>query len=177
LQALEISGIAINKFHIGTFDKKYNFLIIVDEYKDGKNIKSDTILNNDNEYIYFAKGEKEYYTNYIDQIKIFSKVEDTTVIFHFSTYGMRFKKEIHFMKEDKESFYNFRSYLDTKWCLNEKVPLLVYASSWKDEKHGFQRFCGVVNLTRNNKETDELLSSSPHYYSISYLVKEIKGEK
>ncbi len=171
VQALEIAGISINKFKLGVFDKEYDFLIVVDEFKDGQNINSDTILNQNNTYIYFEKGEKDYYTAYIDQIKIFTEAKDTTLTLHFSTYGMRFKEEIHFDKYYDDSFYNLRSYAETKWTLNEKIPLLVYASSWKDKKRGFQRFCGVVNLSRNDKDTDELLDSSPHYYMISYIVK------
>jgi len=172
IQALEVAGISINKFDLGVFDKKYQFLIIQEEFKDGKRIKSDTLFNDDNTYNYFVKGEKDYYTAYIDQIKIFTQSKDTTFTMNFSTYGMRFKKEIHFQRNGKDSFYNLRSYLDTKWILNEKIPLLVYASSWKDKKWGFQRFCGVVNLSRDDKETDDLLNSSPHYYMISYISKD-----
>lgn len=174
IEALELSGITINKFYLGSFDKKYNFIIIIDEFKEGKNVNSDTALNDDNGYIYYSTVSKEYSTDYIDQLKIFSKTEDSTLIFYFKTYGMSFKKEIPFKKYDKKSFYYFRSYLDTKWSLNEKIPLLVYASSWLDKKGGFQRFCGVVNLSKNSEKTNELLASSPHYFMISYMVDEIK---
>jgi len=174
LQALELSGISINKFQIGSFDKKYNLLILIDEYKDYKIVKSDTLFNDTNEYIYFRTGEKEYFKDYIDQIKIISKTQDTVLTFQFITYGVRFKKEIHHKKYDKESFYNFRTYSNTRWELNVKIPLLVYASSWKDKQYGFQRFCGVVDLSSNIEKTNELLNSSPHYYSISYLIQELK---
>lgn len=172
IQALEVVGISINKYNLGFFDKEYKFFILMDEYKNGENIKSDTILDYNNKYIYFVEGEKDYYSDYIDQIKIISKVDDSTLTLHFSTYGIKTKEEIQYTKYDKESFYNLRSYTDTKWSLNKKIPLLVYASSWKDKRRGFQRFCGVVNLSRNNKETDALLTSSPHYYMISYLISE-----
>ncbi len=171
VQALDIAGISINKFDLGEFDKKYKILIIIDEFKDGKNIKSDTILNQNNTYTYFERGEKDYYRAYIDQIKIFTQSEDTTLTLYFNTYKMRFREEIHFDKYYEDSFYHLRAYIDTKWLANEKVPLLVYASSWLDKKHGFQRFCGVVNLSKNDKDTNELLSSSPHYYMVSYHVK------
>jgi hypothetical protein len=52
---------------------------------------------------------------------------------------------------------------------------MVYASSWKDKEYGLQRFCGAVNLSENDKKTKELLSSSPHYFSIYYMVTEIKN--
>jgi hypothetical protein len=174
IEALELSGIAINKFYFGTFDKQYNFILIIDEFKDGKIANSDTVLNDNNEYHYYTTGSKEVSTDYIDQLKIFSKTQDTSLIFYFKIYDMSFKKNIQFKKYDKNSYYYFRSYFDTKWSLNEKIPLLVYASSWLDKKGGFQRFCGVANLTRNSDKTTELLTSSPHYFMISYLVTEIK---
>ena len=173
IEALELSGISINKYDLGKFDKKYKFTILVDEYKAGKILKSDTIFNFDNEYVYFVEGKQNYFTDYIDQLKVFAKIIDTTLTFQFAAYGISFPYVIHFKKYTKESNYYFRSYQDTKWSLNEKIPLLIYASSWKDEKGGFQRFCGVANLSRNNAKTDELLSYSPHYYMISYIIKEI----
>lgn len=172
IEALELSGITINKFYFGSFDKEYNFIIIIDEFKDSRIVNSDTVLNDNNEYHYYTMGSKEVSTDYIDQLKIFSKIEDSTLIFYFKTYGLSFKKEIIFKKYDKKSFYYFRSYIDTKWALNEKIPLLVYASSWLDKKGGFQRFCGVVNLSKNSEKTNELLASSPHYFMISYLINE-----
>ena len=175
IEALELSGITICKFNLGSFDKKYNFIILIDEFKDGKSIKSDTVYNYDNEYTYFTEGEKNYYTDYFEQLKIYSKVADTTLTHQFNfTGGMSFPYTIQFKKYSIESYYYFRSYLETNWSLNEKIPLLIFASSWKDKQGGFQRFCGVVNLSRNDIRTDELLSSSPHYFMISYLVREIK---
>lgn len=172
IQALEVAGVSINKFDLGVFDKKYRLLIIQEEFEDGKIIKSDTLFNDDNTYTYYKEGEKDYYTAYIDQIKIFSQSTDTTFTMNFSTYGMGFKKEIQFQRTSNDSFYTLRSYLDTKWILNEKIPLLVYASSWKDKESGIQMFCGIVNLSRDDKETDDLLNSSPHYYLISYVAKD-----
>jgi hypothetical protein len=48
--------------------------------------------------------------------------------------------------------------------------LLIFASSWKDKTYNFHRFCGVVSLKENDKQTNELLTSSPKYYLISYKV-------
>ena len=170
VQALEVAGITINKFDLGAFDKKYQFLLIIDEFKGGKNINADTILNQDNTYHYSENGEKDYYTAYINQMKIFTKSEDTTLTLHFKTYKMAFKRKIHVEKYSDRSFYYVRAYLDTKWSLKEKIPLLIYASSWKDKVGDFQRFCGAVNLSKNDKATEELLALSPHYYVISYVV-------
>lgn len=174
LEALNFAGISINKFDLGVFDKTYQFLIIQEEFKDGKIIKTDTIFEGENTYDYYLKGKKDYFTAYIDQIKVFTQLKDTTLMMKFSTYGISIIKTIHFQISDKDVFYNLRKYIDTKWKLNDKIPLLVFASSWEDKEWGFQRFCGVTNLSRDNKETDELLNSSPHYYVFSYITKELE---
>lgn len=176
LEAIELSGVNIYKYHLGPFDKKYKLNLTLDEYKDGKIIKSDTSSIENNMYRYYLNKKKKsvMYYDYIDQIKIFTKVNDTILSLKISTYVMTMLRPITIKKYDKESFYNIRAYIESKWALNEKMPLLIYASSWKDKKYGFQRFCGSVNLKIGDKDTDELLSSSPHYYLVSYILTDIK---
>jgi hypothetical protein len=48
--------------------------------------------------------------------------------------------------------------------------MLVYGSSWYDEKIKTDRFCGVVDLSLDEERTKELLDYSPHYYVISLKV-------
>ena len=175
IQALEVAGIRIYKFMLGDFDKKYNFILSLDEYVEGNIINTDTLIYSSNEYHYFEKGKKDYFLDYIDQIKIFTKVEDGKIEFHIKTYKISFKKKITYQKKDEDQFYNLRNYTDTKWVPEHKVPLLVYASSWEDKKYGFQRFCGVTKLSENDDGTEELLSLSPHYFVISYKVTEIEN--
>lgn len=91
-----------------------------------------------------------------------------------STYATSINEPFKINKYSKESFYTLRAYVDSKWVLNEKMPLLIYGSSWKDKKYGFQRFCGLVNLKKDDKDSDELLTLSPHYLLLSYIVSEIK---
>jgi hypothetical protein len=43
-----------------------------------------------------------------------------------------------------------------------------------DEKAGGYRFCGVVNLSEDDEGTKELLSYSPNYFLINYMVTEAK---
>jgi hypothetical protein len=174
IQALEIAGIRIHKFDLGQFDTTYNLLMFADEYVGGKIVKTDTIFSGNNIYSFYEKGSKDYFLDYIDQIKIFTKDEENKTSLYIETYGMGIKNEIAFEKTDKKQFFQWRNYLNTTWKLNKKIPLMVFASSWEDKKYGFQRFCGVVNLIENEKGTNELLSSSPHYFSVSYLVTEIK---
>lgn len=56
--------------------------------------------------------------------------------------------------------------------MGKKIPLMVFASSWKDETYGFERFCGVAYLTENGEYTNQLLTQSPSYIVISNLVRE-----
>ncbi|MBE9510375.1 MAG: DUF5041 domain-containing protein [Bacteroidetes bacterium] len=175
IQALEVAGIRIYKFNIGEFDKKYNFYLMVDEYIDGEIVKTDTLIDDNNQYHYYETGTKEYFLDFIDQIKIFTKDEENKSSLHIRTYKISTKKEIVYKKTDENQFYNWRSYSITSWKLDKKIPLMVYASSWKDKKYGFHRFCGVVNLSQNDERTEKLLSSSPHYFVIYYKVTDIEN--
>lgn len=82
--------------------------------------------------------------------------------------GIRLKQSI----TRKHQFYDFRRYNEYKWVLNKPVPLLIYASSWYDKKYNIERFCGTNDLSKDEKETKELLDNSSHYYIISYKVSE-----
>jgi len=168
LQALEFSGIRIFKFNLGQFDKKYAFYIFTDEYLDGKITKTDTLVAYSNEYHYYQVGSEDYFLDYIDQIKIFTKEEENKLNLKICTYAMSTDKELTYDKTNDDQFYNLRRYINTAWKPDKKISLLVFASSWEDKKHGFQRFCGSAELQENDKGTKELLSSSPHYFLISY---------
>ncbi len=174
LQALEFAGIKVNKFNIGTFDKKYKFEVMVDEYKQGSIVNSDTILSYNNEYVFYPKQDTNYYINYFDQIKVISKIEDTVLTMQFSTYSMGFRHKINYSKASEETYYRFRTYNDTKWKLNKKVPLFIYASSWEDKDSKYQTFCGVVSLSEGDSRTIQLLDSSPHYYIVNYKISELE---
>jgi hypothetical protein len=170
LHALKMVGIQVHKFKLGDFDKGYNFYIIIDEYIDGKIAKTDTVMKDSNEYTYGYDGKK-YSVDYIDQIKIMSKDDDNKSQISIFTYFME-RTDIKFecKKTMASQFFAWRNYADTRWRLNEKIPLMVFASSWEDKKYNVQRFCGVVNLEENTKGTNELLAFSPHYFKISYVV-------
>jgi len=150
---------------------------LADEYKDGKVIGSELIFDDDNEYHYYETGKKEYFLDFIDQIKLFTKTEEQRIIIYADTDKFRTKKELAIKKTEEEQFFVWRRYRNSKWKLNEKIPLILYASSWKDPKHGFQRFCGAVILSPDDEKTKELLSNSPNYFLVSYLVSEIIEEK
>jgi hypothetical protein len=168
LEALDLASIRIHKFKIGTFDKEHRILIFADEYIDGKVIKTDTLLDSTNDYGFWI-GDK-YNQGFIDQIKIFTKTESNNSELRIKTYALSTQKEINLGKTDNRQFYNWREYEKTDWKLDEKVPLLIFASSWLDKQYNFHRFCGVVNLKEGDKRTTELLTSSPNYVVINYMV-------
>merc|ERR1711974_210714 len=171
LEALELASIRVFKFDIGTFDKEYALLIFADEYVNGKLIKTDTLVDYRNDYGFSIDGEINQ--AFIDQIKIFTKTEENYSKLNIRTYSMGTTKEINLAKTDNRQFYNWRAYNETKWKLNEKIPVLIFASSWLDKKHNFHRFCGVPILKENDERTQELLDFSPNYIVINYKISEL----
>jgi hypothetical protein len=172
LEALELAGVRVHKFDIGNFDKQYRLQIFADEYVDSKLIKTDTLLDDSNDYGFWIDGD--YNQGFIDLIKIFTKTDENLSTLNIRTYAMGTTKEINLGRTDHRQFYNWRAYQETKWQLNKKVPLLIFASSWLDKKHNFHRFCGVVNLKENEKATQELLDESPNYIVINYKISDIE---
>jgi len=174
LQALEFAGIKIKKFYLGNFDKKYKFIIMIDEYKNDELIDTKVVFDKNNQYYYQERGKKKLYVNYIDQLKIITKKKENKLDILFVTYKGRLKEDIKYKKNDEKQFYVVRYYLDTEYKVDKKIPLMIYASSWYDEQIDNHRFCGAVNLKSGTKETKELLKHSPHYFIVNYKVTEIE---
>lgn len=170
LQALEFAGIQIKKFNLGRFDTVYQFFLFAEEYRKGKLIDIDTLMSGSNKYHYYQRGEEAYYNDFIDQIKFVTKDDDNKSELKIITYKMSGKRKIELEKFDEQQFFVWRSYQDTQWRLNKKIPLMIFASSWKDKVYDFHRFCGRVILTENDEDTQELLRESPTYIQISYKV-------
>jgi len=168
LEALELAGVRVHKFNIGKMEKEYEFQMFADEYIYGKLVKTDTLVDYTNEYGFWK--DEEYNPAYIDQIKIFTKTEDNFAKIKIRTYALGTTKDINLDKTDHRQFYNWRAYKDTQWQLNQKIPLLIFASSWLDKQYKVHRFCGVVNLKDNDPSTQELLDYSPNYIVLSYKI-------
>jgi hypothetical protein len=171
IQALEIASVKIHKFQIGEFNKKLRLQIFADKYEDGKLIETDTLLDYNNEYIYFV--DEKLKRNFVDQIKFFSKTDDNKSEITLQTYALSTKGKIELEKKRDKQFYLWREYTDTKWKLDEKISLMIFASSWFDESINLDRFCGVVKLNDNDDDTDELLTFSPNYVLINYRISEM----
>lgn len=173
VKALEILDVRIFKFHFGQFDKVYNLVFTIEESVDGKIVKIDTIYKKTNLYTYIARGYIEYYRDYLDQILIFTKAEENSSTMFIRLNSTSLQKHIKYVKTDPYQFFTWRRFEDIPWRLEKKIPLLVFASSWKDKKiEGLQLFCGVEILSENDPDTVELLSKSPHYFLLSYYVVE-----
>jgi len=173
LQALDFMGVRIRKFDLGTFDQKYQLHIFAEIYRDGEVVKTDTMFAYDNEYHYYEQGEKDYFLDYIDQLKFYTKSDENRSEVRLHTYAMSTKLDIELERWSDKQFYNWRFFKDAGWELNRKIPLMVFASSWEDKRYGFHRFCGVVNLEEGEEGTEELLEFSPAYVLFSYVVRPI----
>lgn len=170
LQALELLGVQIKKFDLGRFEEERELLVLADEYLDGVQVNTDTLLSMSNQYAYFERGAENYFLDFIDQLKVIIKVEDQKSSLQFVTYDMTAGRTVELERVSEAQFFQWRSYRQTHWKLKEKTPLMIFASSWKDPQYDFHRFCGVRHLSENDPDTEELLSSSPHYIVISYKV-------
>lgn len=171
LQALEFAGIQIMKFDLGQFDEPYKLYLISETYEKGRVVNTDTILSGDNRYHYFQTGQEEVFYDYMDQLKFITKDDDHKSEIRLHTYKMSTKFNITLDKWDDRQFYNWRYFSNTHWKLDKKVPLMVFASSWKDKRYDFHRFCGRVILEEGEEGTEELLQESPAYVLFSYLVR------
>jgi len=170
LEAVETIGIKINKFNFGKFDKNYDLMLLSDKYENGKLVETDTLAQFESSYHYYISDNPNY--DFLDKLKIITKDNDFKSDLFIKTYGFTSKTQVELKRTNKNSFFSWRSYINTDWALNKKIPLMVFASSWKDKKFGFDRFCGVARLTENGEATNELLALSPSYVIIYYRVSE-----
>ncbi len=172
LEALDLMGVQIHKFRLGDFDKKYEIFLLADEYVHGKLVKTDTLVSFSNAYHYPSEKNDEFFFDYMDQIKIFTKTEENSSILKINTYAFSAQKEIALNKMDNRQVFHWREYINTEWKPDQKIPLMIFASSWLDKKFNIHRFCGVVKLEEGDKWTEELLNFSPSYIVINYKVSE-----
>ncbi|KAA6302421.1 MAG: hypothetical protein EZS26_001534 [Candidatus Ordinivivax streblomastigis] len=173
VKALEMAGVRIFHFSLKPFNKKYQLTFYINEYVTGEKVDDGNEFSMDNTYSYYEKtknNETIEYRDYIESITCYTKETDSTSLITIETYNMNLtlpvKKQI---TRESQSYY-WRSYSQADWMLNETIPLLVYASSWYDEKTEFERFCGATDLSLNAEDTKDLLDSSPHYFVISYKI-------
>ena len=168
-QALEILGVKVHKFDLGKFDGEYHIQLLSDIYHEGKLIKSDTIAQFESIYHYYESADqKAPYLDYLKELKLITKDSVNKSRIQIKTFVMSTHAEIELDKANKHSYFKWRRYENTEWKLEKKVPLMIYASSWRDEKYQVERFCSIAILNENEHYTNELLEFSPNYVMISY---------
>lgn len=173
MQILDIAGLKLNTFEIDPFDTIRQIEIYLDEYKNGVLINMDTIFSDNNQYNYYVADLDEFYFDYLDKIKVITKKSNQNIVLDLRTYKSRFSKILEIDKTCEHQFYEIRRYIPYKLSINEKVPLMIYGSSWKDKSCNIQRFCGARVLSKQSKETIELLDLSPHYYKLSIEISNV----
>ncbi|MDR2915381.1 MAG: DUF5041 domain-containing protein [Tannerella sp.] len=177
MKALEFSGINIFKFNLTPFEKKYKMVVFIDEYADGEKVNTQEVFGGDNTYIHFEEGAELQemptpYFDYIDQFVFYVKNDTDHSMLKYSSYSMESTRKLEKKKLRDFQFYQWRTYSKANWKLNETVPMLIYASSWFDDRYNVERFCGVMDLSLKEEFTQELLDNSPHYYVISCKISE-----
>lgn len=173
LHALEVLNIKIAKFNLPQTDQPRSLGIIVEEFSSTQLIESDTSWMGENTYSYWERGDVTVYKDYIDEITLITKEDkqDSMVMINIHTYAQRFGMPIRYKPASKESFYNVRTFKQGEFTYGEKMPLIAIASSWYDKRSDINRFCGKSILEVGDKDTQELLTQSPNYYIVSYILK------
>lgn len=172
LCALEMQDIRLFKVKLPKTDRERYLGIVVDKYATSKLIESDTTWLGKNTYHYWERGDTVVYKDYLEEITLFTKQNerDSSVMVKFRTYSMTYGIPIKYEPKSKDTFYNVRLFKPADLKYGEKSPMIAIASSWYDEKCGYDRFCGASILSMGEAETKELLNMSPNYYIISYII-------
>ena len=177
-KVFEMLGVKKLFFQISpAFEKEYVLTIYLDEYVEGEKISSRNITKGKNTYLYPVdnptKQERVMYIDYIPDLTVFTKENDTTVTLKMDYHKGGPTVNLNKKKNRGEWLtYHCRTYSKIDWKLNEEIPLLVYASPWWDESIKLYRFCTAPDLSIDEKVTKELYDNSPHYYVLGYKISE-----
>ena len=176
LKALQKAGVTICKFFLPTFEKEQSIIIALDEYIDGKIVSTKEMYRGNNTYVYFTDSipteETIPYVDYLEQLVFYTEEKEDKAILTSSTYSGESRVMLAKRTSRENQFYNLRRYGKMNWILDKKIPLFIYASSWSDNNGDVERFCGAADLSFDEELTQELLTSSPHYFIISCTISE-----
>ena len=167
----EMMGISSITVDLPSCDVQKDLKIIIDEYKNGEIIKSDTTGLGKNIFTYF-RGDT-IYQDYFDKMKVFIYSKEKEVKINFNTPAMIFGKSLKHCNDTTQQYiYHIRKWVYSEYYdTNKRKNLFTYASMWLDKKYGFYRFCGVPVLKEDDKDSAELLQDSPHYFTVGYILK------
>ena len=198
LPLLQASGYKMYSFDVSEFlDDTYYFAIKIKEYVNREEVERDghsSVFPNRRMIADFPEeSQKEILEegSGVDLEKgIYSQAKkltigfvpskvDSTQIVRISLDGMGEMrtplklKPLKNPKSDKLSYsYESRPFVVDKFEEGTFIPLVFFGSYWLDEKFGFFRFCGAVEIGADMGQ--EYIESTPHYYAIGVEINKKK---
>ena len=198
LPLLQVSGYQVYSFDISEFlDDTYYFSFKIKEYVNREEVQGDghsSVFPNRMMIAEFPEESQESILkegSAVDPEKgIYSQAKkltigfvpskvDSTRIVRISLDGMgELRKPLKLKplkapKSDKLSYsYESRPFVVDKFEEGKFIPLVFFGSYWLDEKYGFFRFCGALEIGADMGQ--EYIESTPHYYAIGVEIKKKK---
>lgn len=177
-EALRYLDVHIYKHDIGTFNEKPNISIIVEEWKDFKLVDSKVRMSLPLESTLWENDDMEKQPTNIVRATSVAK-NDSLLIVEIAIndimqpFYLRLKEKA---AEGKHLPYFPVPYKNKLVEMNKNIPIMLYGTMWHDKEYNVYRFCGRDYLTNeeNDEDTKEFLTSSPHFYIISYRIEKPK---
>mgnify|MGYP003456099408 FL=1 len=198
LPLLQASGYQVYSFDISEFlDDTYHFSFKIKEYVNREEVQGDGHSSVFSNRMMIAEFPEESQKSILEEGSavdpekgIYSQTKkltigfvpskvDSTRIVRISLDGMgEMRKPLKLKplkapKSDKLSYsYESRPFVVDKFEEGKFIPLVFFGSYWLDEKYGFFRFCGALEIGADMGQ--EYIESTPHYYAIGVEIKKKK---
>ena len=198
LPLLQVSGYQVYSFDISEFlDDTYYFSFKIKEYVNREEVQGDGHSSVFSNRMMIAEFPEESQKSILEEGSavdpekgIYSQTKkltigfvpskvDSTRIVRISLDGMgEMRKPLKLKplkapKSDKLSYsYESRPFVVDKFEEGKFIPLVFFGSYWLDEKYGFFRFCGALEIGADMGQ--EYIESTPHYYAIGVEIKKKK---
>lgn len=198
LPLLQVSGYQVYSFDISEFlDDTYHFSFKIKEYVNREEVQGDGHSSVFSNRMMIAEFPEESQKSILEEGSavdpekgIYSQTKkltigfvpskvDSTRIVRISLDGMgELRKPLKLKplkapNSDKLSYsYESRPFVVDKFEEGKFIPLVFFGSYWLDEKYGFFRFCGALEIGADMGQ--EYIESTPHYYAIGVEIKKKK---
>ena len=198
LPLLQVSGYQVYSFDISEFlDDTYHFSFKIKEYVNREEVQGDGHSSVFSNRMMIAEFPEESQKSILEEGSavdpekgIYSQTKkltigfvpskvDSTRIVRISLDGMGEMRKPLKLKPlkapniDKLSYsYESRPFVVDKFEEGKFIPLVFFGSYWLDEKYGFFRFCGALEIGADMGQ--EYIESTPHYYAIGVEIKKKK---
>lgn len=198
LPLLQVSGYQVYSFDISEFlDDTYHFSFKIKEYVNREEVQGDGHSSVFSNRMMIAEFPEESQKSILEEGSavdpekgIYSQTKkltigfvpskvDSTRIVRISLDGMGEMRKPLKLKplkapnSDKLSYsYESRPFVVDKFEEGKFIPLVFFGSYWLDEKYGFFRFCGAMEIGADMGQ--EYIESTPHYYAIGVEIKKKK---